>query len=273
MAWSKNITEWHDNGTGYLSIPFTWLLPAAHARVRQRDAFVKRWVLGGPAVRLMPEYVAGWDVDTAAYFPGVLQRVNPDATRTTEGCPNRCPWCGVRKVFPEFRALENWPVLPIVCDDNLLAAEADHFSDVVCRLRSVPGCDFNQGLDASLLTSWHAQLLATLQKPIIRLALDYDSFRSAWADAIDRLLVAGLAKSRIRTYVLCGFDGRPEDDWDRCRFVESFGVKALPMWYHRLDCLRHNEVTEAQHNLGWNKRKQRELMCWYYQHRTLAVRG
>ena len=271
-AWPKDIIEWHVGETGYLSIPFTWLLPKARQRIQQRDLFVKRWVVGGPAVRLMPSYDLGAD-SVGDNMPGVLQRANPMATRTTVGCIRRCPFCGVRKIEGEFAELADWPDLPIVCDNNLLAASEGHIARVITRLRKHEGVDFNQGLDARLLTAFHAGLLATLRKPILRLALDHDRDREPWADAVDRLRTAGIAKSRIRSYVLCGFDGGPEEDRERCEYVESLGFMALPMWFHRLDALRKNEVTTDQQGLGWTNRKRRELMCWYYQHRTLEVRG
>ena len=73
-------------------------------------------------------------------------------------------------------------------------------------------------------------------------------------------------------YVIRETNG-PAEDRERCEFVESLGVKALPMWFHRLDAMRRNEVTEAQRAMGWTARKRRELMCWYYWHRTLDTRG
>ena len=272
ITWPRTITEWQEGRTGYLSIPFTWLLPEAKQRILQRDMFVDRWVVGGPGVKLLPGCLA--DIaDTGDEYPGVLQRVNPQATRTTAGCPNRCRFCGVRQISGEFRELTEWPDLPILCDDNLLGASPAHFDCAIDRLLAWPVCDFNQGLDARLLTAHHAARFAELRKPILRLALDHDRDRQSWADAVDRLRKAGVAKSRIRTYVLCGFDGGPDEDRARCEFVEAVGIKALPMWFHRLDAMRQNEVTDAQRAMGWTHRKRRELMCWYYWHRTLETRG
>ena len=273
--WPKDITEWHNGTTGYLSVPFTWLLPKAKQRVLQGDMFTCDWVVGGPAVRLMPDYLAGWAmVEVGGDMPGVLQRVNPLATRTTEGCPHRCRFCGVgqRQLAGDFKELESWPLLPVVCDDNLLAASHEHFDRVMYELRLLPWCDI-QGLDIRLVTAWHALRLAKLQKPVVRLALDSEALRDRWADAVDVLLTAGIAKSRLRSYLLCGFESGPDEDRDRCEFVESFGLKALPMWFHELDAMELNAVTDKQRAMGWTNRKRRELMCWYYQHRTLAVRG
>ena len=271
--WPKSITEWHDDNTGYLSVPFTWLLPAVKAKVLQRHLYVDRWVVGGPAVKLLPNYLSGLDVQLGDDMPGVLQRINPQATRTTIGCIRRCGFCGVRTIEGNFRELPDWPDQPVVCDNNLLAASEGHFTRVMQRLRRHGWCDFNQGLDARLLTPFHATLIAAVGKPIIRLALDDDGDRKPWADAVDRLRTAGVAKSRIRSYVLCGYRGSPEEDKSRCEYVESMGSKALPMWFHALDALTANEVTPRQQSLGWTHRKRRELMCWYYWHRTLEARG
>jgi len=222
----------------------------------------------------MPEYLADIPgVSIGHTMPGVLQRINPMATRTTVGCPRRCAFCGVRRIEPLFAELPDWPDKPIFCDNNVLAAGHEHFAKVIDRVRHWGWCDFNQGLDARLLTDTHAELLATVAKPIVRFALDNDGDREVWATAVERVRTAGIAKSRIRSYVLCGFDGDSDADRARCEFVESFGLMALPMWYHPLNSLRYNAVTPQQQRMGWTKRKQRELMCWYYQHRTLEVRG
>jgi hypothetical protein len=271
-VWAAEITEWTDGDTGYLSIPFTWLLPAARRRVRQADMFVRRWIVGGPAVRLMPDY----DLSPATIggdMLGVLQRVNPRATRTTLGCCNHCSFCGVSRIEPEYLELYDWPDLPILCDNNLLGTRLAHVGRVMERLARWGWCDFNQGLDCRLLTSEHARMIAAIKKPIVRLALDNNNQRTAWADAWDRLRFAGIAKAAIRSYVLCGFRDDPDSAKARCEFVESFGAKALPMWFHALDAMQRNIVTPEQITNGWTRRKQRELMCWYYQHRTLDVRG
>jgi len=271
-SWPKDITEWHDGRTGYLSVPFTWLLAKARARIQQRDMFTDQWAVGGPAVRLMPNYPLG-AATVGGDMPGVLQRVHPLATRTTVGCVRNCRFCGVRRIEGEFGELLDWPDKPILCDNNLLAASREHFDRVVDRLIVHGWADFNQGLDARLLTTHHAERIAEINKPIVRLALDNDHDRDVWAGAIERLRGAGIAMSKIRSYVLCGFAGSPHEDWERCKFVESLGVMALPMWFHELDALIPNTVTAKQQSMGWTNRQRRELMCWYYQHRTLAVRG
>ncbi len=266
-VWPKDVVQWQDGETGCLSVPFTWLLPKAKAMLLQGDLFARQWLVGGPAVRLMPKYLEGLPgVTIGTDSPGVLQRVNPQATRTTVGCPRRCSFCGVRQIEGEFRELPDWPDLPVVCDNNLLVATDQHFVRVIDRLVTWGWCDFNQGLDARLMTGWHASQIVRIKRPMVRLAIDADRDRDQWRAAVDMLIGAGVAKSRIRSYVLCGFGSLPGEDWDRCEFVESAGIKALPMWYHHLDAMEYGDVTVRQRDLGWTKAKQRQLMRWYYKH-------
>ena len=270
MGWPKAITQWWSDDVGYLSIPFTWLLPEARQRVIQGNMFVSRWVVGGPAVELLSSYLAGLaNVEIGHGMAGILQRVNPDATRTTLGCPNRCRFCaiGQRRIEGKFRELDDWPNLPIVCDNNLTAASMRHFEKVISRLRDLSWCDFNQGLDCSRLTQQHARLLATLNRPVIRLALDSDAERVPWESAVHRLLDAGLAKRSIRSYVLVGFDESPAAAWERCEWIEAWGIKAYPQWFHALDALERNRVTFEQVAHGWTYAEQQRIMGYYYRHR------
>ena len=132
--------------------------------------------------------------------------------------------------------------------------------------------DFNQGLDARLLTEYHAARLKEIGRPMIRLAMDHSGMRDEWENAYALLRAAGIPKSLIRSYALVGFHTDPGEAWERCRWVESHGVKVLPMWYHALDCLVENSVTEEQGKWGWNDYERRRIMQWFYQHKE-AVKG
>ena len=273
VPWPKGPTGWIDAGTLYVSIPFTWNLPDVRTDLLAGSFFWDKAVVGGPAVRLMPDYLGDLPSLSSRFtiggdMPGVLQRVNPQATRTTVGCPNRCDFCGVSRIEPEFRELADWPDLPIIADNNLLAASMAHFERVIERLVRHAWADFNQGLDPRLLTPEHARLLAEIRDPMIRLALDDMQDAPVWEQAFDFLRDAGIPKRNIRSYCLVGFRDTPKEAWARCRWVESHGVKPLPMWYHRMVDLKHNTVNDYQAALGWTDAERRRLMGWFYQHRT-----
>lgn len=255
-----------------MSIPFTWLLGAAREYIQYRSFLWDSVVVGGPAVFLMPGFFVDIpNVSEGRSMPGVLQRVNPQASRTTLGCTRACRFCGVSKIEPEFQELADWPNLPVLCDNNILASSQKHFDKVCDRLEKYGWCDFNQGIDARLLTSYHAERLKRIGSSIIRLALDFPSMRDQWELSFHVLRSAGITKRQIRSYCLVGYCDDPDMAWEQCRFVEGFGIKALPMWYHELDALAPNQVTAKQESQGWSDYERRKIMQWFYKHKK-AVR-
>lgn len=227
--WRKDIAEWRMSNTLYLSVPFTWLLPRARQIAQQSRL---RVIVGGPAVELMPDYLA--DVSRRGESPvPPLRMHNPLATRTTLGCPNACPFC--LNADRDFEELTDWDVLPVLCDDNFLAASRAHFDSVVDRLKILPMVDFNQGLEAALFTDYVADRLAEL--PLLRLRFAWDDVRNEAAvmDAIVRAKDRGFTD--IRCYVLIGFKDTPADARYRCESLKAQGVQSAPMRYQPLDCL------------------------------------
>jgi hypothetical protein len=233
-------------------------------------------VIGGPGVYLTlhfyPGYLQGLPVEVSNSYPGVLQRIHPQATKTTAGCIRSCRFCGTHLVEPDFQELDDWPDLPILTDNNLLATSQPHFDRVIDRLKKHGWADFNQGIDPRLLTEYHAERLSEIQAPIIRLSLDNETNQEPWENAFGLLRSAGIMKVFIRSYALIGFDTGVDDAWARCNWIEKHGIKALPMWYHSLNTFQHNTVTEEQKALGWNDYERRKIMQWFYQHKE-AVNG
>lgn len=261
-----------DNNVLCVSIPFTWDLPVVRARLEGNQSLLFSAVMvGGPAVALMPGYfnhlsfvVESW---RGGHSDGVLQRVNPLATKTSVGCVNHCRFCAVPTIEGNIRELEDWPDLPIICDNNLLACSQQHFDKVMDRLARHKWCDFNQGIDARILTAYHAERLSRLNKPMIRLALDNINGFDVWEEALDRLSAHGIPKSRIRSYALIGFNDDPATAWRKCELIEGNGIKVLPMWFHSLKALEHNVVTKEQEDLGWSDYERRRIMQWFYKHK------
>ena len=265
-----------DDRTALVSIPFTWTLPGVRERLSRGSLLWDRAIVGGPAVDLIPGYFADMPyVTEGRSLVGALQLVNPMATRTTIGCPNKCRFCGIGQGLIEpgsFRELAEWPDLPILVDNNLFAASEAHFDRVMDRLERWGWCDFNQGVDCRLLNSHHAERIARVKRPVVRLALDSIAHADSWETAFGRLRSAGVAKNSIRSYALIGFKTGPDEAWARCRWIEGHGVKALPMWFHSLTAMESNVVTPEQSALGWTDAERMRIMQWFYQHRDRNVR-
>jgi len=278
--WPKRPTQWIKDRILYISIPFTWNLPEVRSILTQKSFFWDRAVVGGPGVSLGGDHFC--DLEHVSMGPwhmeGVLQKVNSMATKTTMGCIRKCDFCAVPKIESVYFKnglceLKDWPDLPILIDNNLLAASKKHFNKVIDRLKKhtkpLDGngstADFNQGLDARLLKKHHATRIAEIKKPLVRLAFDSWGSNNQWISAFENLRNAGLPLRAIRSYVLVGFDSGVDDAWQRCRHVSSFGIKALPMWFHPLDATQRNIVTEDQKALGWTDEDRKGIMQYYYQ--------
>jgi len=244
MEWSKRFLEWHTDHTAYLSVVFTWDLPDAYMRavwLRMQGYDVQA---GGPAVQLMPDYLAS--VATYGECPDAIAKHNPDATFTSRGCIRRCPFCAVWRIEGDLHELDSWPIRPMVCDNNLLACSQSHFDKVVDSLKPLKGIDFNQGLDARLLTAYHADRLAEIDC-IVRLAFDSVAYESQFMRAYEILRQAGITKHAIRVYVLVGYEDTPEDALYRLRTVANLGIDPNPMRYNPLDTM----VRDSYVAPGW----------------------
>jgi len=251
-AWSKNIVSWRCGNTLYLSVVFTWLLPKAEILARQHRGPV---VAGGAAVAIQG---APWADETPSECPfDVLAMHNPCATFTTRGCPNRCAFCAVPKIEGEFRELPSWKPAPLVCDNNLLAASRRHFVRVIDSLKPFPQVDFNQGLDARLFTTWHADQIARLRRPKVRFALDHVNMTGPVSDALVLARKAGLRDFGV--YVLIGFKDTPADAQARMETVRSWGVWPNPMRYQPLDAAQKNAYVAP----GWTAFELRRMSRYY----------
>lgn len=213
-------------------------------------------VVGGPAVKLMPEYladVAHIEMDTI--YPALAYH-NPLATFTSRGCVNKCSFCAVPKIEGEFRYIDYIPA-PVICDNNILASSKFRFRKVIDSLLQFPYVDFNQGLEATLFTDFHAQELRKLKGVKVRFALDYTYESNQVQEAIAICKFYGLKD--LGVYVLIGYKDTSEDARHRLELVRSWGVKPNPMRYQPLDCLYKNTYVEQ----GWSQ-VELENMTRYY---------
>jgi len=125
----------------------------------------------------------------------------------------------------------------VILWDNNILGEA-HWREVADELAELGHeVDFNQGLDARLLTDEVAVALSKLKMPTLRLAYDFPKVGPQVKRAIDALRDAGLSANRIRhicCYVLYNYKDTPEDLFTRVRDLLEWGVSAYPMRYQPL---------------------------------------
>jgi hypothetical protein len=211
----------------------------------------RRVIAGGPAVKLMPDYLARV-AEIGEEWPAALSLHNPLATFTSRGCIRRCEFCAVHRIEGDLRELppDQWEPKPMVIDNNLLACSIKHFDQVIDRLKAAQHTwhplpvDFNQGLDPRLLTAYHASRLTELHCKI-RLSFDHISGENALARALQLLDTAGIPHYTVGVYVLFGFHDTPEDALYRLQTVRK-KLRAVPfaMRYQPLNALRMNHYVE-----------------------------
>lgn len=240
MSWSGGIAEWIENDTAFISAVFSWNVQKAYMRCVSLKSEGYKVRAGGQAVTMNPSVFADFDTHGEV---DALKHHNPDAVFTSRGCIRNCSFCLVPKMEGKLVELDDWKVKPIICDNNLLATSEEHFNKVIDRLleAKLTGIDFNQGLDARILTDHHAKRFSELPKDtIIRLAWDHISTEKLYLDSFQRLVLAGVKPSQIRTYVLIGYMDTPEDARYRLEKVRSLGALPNPMRYQPLDAIKRN---------------------------------
>lgn len=156
MTWVGGLAEWEEGGTTYLSVAFTWRVPDAAARARFAQGCGRRVVAGGPAL-FTPQMARHFEglAEVGTAYPDAIARHNPDATMASRGCPVGCWFCIVPKMEGKaFTLIPDFPVRPILCDNNLSALPAEYQDHIVARYLSegVPLRDANSGFEPRTFT-------------------------------------------------------------------------------------------------------------------------
>jgi hypothetical protein len=240
MAWSNGIAEWIEGDMAFVSAVFSWNAQKAYMRCVALRSAGYRVRAGGQAVFQNPDMFAEFDTSGTV---NAIAHHNPDATFTSRGCIRNCSFCLVPKLEGELIELDDWEVKPIICDNNLLATSQAHFDRVIDRLleKRISKIDFNQGLDARILTAHHANRFSELPKnTIIRLAWDNIKTEKIYLESFGKLIAAGIKPQQIRTYVLIGYKDTPADARYRLEKVRELGALPNPMRYQPLNATSRN---------------------------------
>jgi hypothetical protein len=262
---ASHIAIWTEGSTAYISCVFSWDLVECRKIAKYYAGLGFTVRAGGPAVAMNPGALK--DVAELGGQVAALPYHNPKAMFTSRGCIRQCPFCAVPKIEGDLVELSDWEPKPLVCDNNLLACSTAHFDSVIDRLKaaSVRGVDFNQGLDARLLTKYHAQRISELDLGRVRLAWDDIKLESQFMRAWQLLRGAGIPKRAIAVYVLIGFNDTPEDAEYRLRTIYDLDSFPSPMRYQPVD----TKTKDAYVGKNWEDWQLRQYMR-YWSNRRLA---
>lgn len=208
---------------------------------------------------MIPNYAILDDID---YTYGVEDAYLGYATR---GCVNKCSFCAVRILEPQpkYKCQYHASILNLVHSidtiygpkkdllllDNNILASPDYkkimheildagFEKGATFNRKQRILDFNQGIDARLLTPTKMKLLAKTAIKPLRLAFDHSRMRRSYEDAVRLACKHGV--KRHSTYVLFNYTDTPEDFYRRLRInldlndeldakISSFPMKYIPV--------------------------------------------
>lgn len=177
----------------------------------------------------------------------------------TRGCIRNCPWCVVPHKEGAIRPYSTWRKIKrpdsrdiVFLDNNVLACPHG-----IEQIRDMTGqnvrVDFNQGLDARLITPEIAALLARLKWiRFIRMSCDTDAMLPIVLEAIRRLEAEGIKPYRVFVYLLVQDVGSAER---RAIALRRAGVEVFAQPYR--DFENHIEPTYEQRSFArWVNRKE-----------------
>jgi hypothetical protein len=233
---------------------------------------------GSPAVdKCMPDYTIA---------DAVQWKYRPEDSyfcRITNGCIRNCKFCAVPKLEPHFsyrkglasqlrevrkRFGERQNL--VLLDNNVLASErletivesiaSEGFSSGAIRNRRLRTVDFNQGIDARLVTNHVAKILSRICLKPVRLAFDHDGVEDVYRGAVEKLSARG--RVNFTTYVMFNFTDDPASLYRRLSTNIDLSkrlrirVSGFPMRYIPI-----TDVDRRYVSPGWRWRYLRGVQC------------
>lgn len=257
--WVGGLAEWTEGDTAYLSVAFTWLLDEAYAKAIWYRALGYKVRAGGPALFLKSMRHEIDDVaECGGDYPDAIARQNPNATIASRGCPVGCWFCIVPAMEGrEFTLLPDFPVRPILCDNNLSALPEDYQRFIIGRYvaEGVELLDANSGFEPMTFGRDTFQRWRKILRGPWRFA--YDELKEGEeVYRVMRILEDEPAK-RKRVYVLIG--NEPFDDcMGRIRQVIQWGGEPHVQPYMKLNALEKRPHVR----FDWTEQKLRDVARW-----------
>lgn len=253
----------------YITSLFTYAYEPVHDVIQYYSLRYKkaRIIVGGIYATLCPEHLRETFKDRIEIHQGLMGEAedclpdyslipswNTSILFSSRGCVRKCPFCSVPKIEPEFRPKESIKHLihpnhkkAILWDNNILASP--YLNDILGEIKELDlEVDFNQGLDARLLTEDIAEELGNLKMPVARLAYDSDGIKVHLERAINLLKSTGIRGRDIIVYCLYNHLDTPDDFLDRTKDLIDWGVTSYPMRYEPLEPMPKNTYVSNQWN-------------------------
>ena len=258
-AWSGGLAEWVEGDTAYLSVAFTWSLQEAWTRAVWHRQAGYRVRAGGPAVFLPKMRALLADVaEVGGEHPDALFWHNPMATIASRGCPVGCYFCIVPKMEGKaFTELPDFPVRPVLCDNNLSALSVEYQLHIIGRYKAtgVPLLDANSGFeprtfDEDVFARWRE-----INRGPWRFAFD-DQAERPHVERVMRML-RHVSPRKKQVYVLIGNEPIASC-LERLQLVRDWGGEPYAQPYMKLNALERRPHVR----FDWTARRLLEVQRW-----------
>lgn len=258
-GWVGGLAEWTDADTAYLSIAFTWKLDEAYSRAVWYKSLGYKVRAGGPALFLVKMQHRLADVaELGGDLPDAVWRHNPNATIASRGCPVGCWFCIVPKMEgKQFTLLPDFPVRPVLCDNNLSALPPEYQDHIIKRYQDTetPLLDANSGFEPRTFTQDVYERWSAINKGPWRFA--YDDCKETEEVRAVMAMLRKVPQKRKRVYVLIG--NEPFDEcMGRIRRVIDWGGEPHVQPFIKLNSLEREPV--ARHD--WTVQKLKDVARW-----------
>lgn len=263
--WIKGVAHWREGETAFISVAFTWRLPEAKKLTEYYRAIGCTKVrIGGPGTFTQRKYLADLGVEVGGSIPDAIARHNPDATRASYGCPVGCWFCIVPKMDGKtFTLLPDFPVRPVLCDDNLSALPADYQRHIVDRYfaAGIPLLDANSGFEPATFDDEVFARWRTILRGPWRFGFDENTEGSSVERVMRMLRAKGVRPRKMQVYTMIGHE--PFDVcMDRVQRVIAWGGEPYAQPFIKLNALR--KEPRIQHD--WTAQKLRWFARWVNRH-------
>jgi len=257
-GWVNGLAEWTDGENAYLSVAFTWRLPDARDRAEQYKAWGYRVLAGGPATFMRRHYLEGV-AELGAPIPDAIRFHNADATYASRGCNMRCDFCNAWMIDGDFKHFPNFPVRPILCDNNLAGLDVRYQEHIIERYvaSGVPLWDANSGFEPSNFDDATFERWSKINRGPWRFGYD-ESHEWRQVRAMMLILTSrGMKPKRVRPYVLIG-----NESFDQCmvriREAIAWGGEPHVQYKIKLNALEKEPLVK----FDWTERKLKDVARW-----------
>jgi len=187
------------------------------------------------AENLMPDYtlIPEWDGSIIFSSRGCIRECSFCAVPKLEGKPNSLKYSIKDLIHPKHTKVILW-------DNNILANPnwENIFDELITLNLKV---DFNQGIDARLISEKSAEKLSRMKISLIRLAYDTQETGPKVHRAINLLHEHGIRKKKIVVYTLFNYEDNPDDFFQRVKDILNWGAACYPMRFEPLNSLEKNQ--------------------------------